>query len=199
MLYGGLSEVEARDVGVILLAAGQSTRFGPTNKLTASFRGRPLAEHAAETLSSIPLGARIAVCSEPLPINWQQLGFEELYVASGGEMSASIAAGVARLQDTGIESCLIALADMPFVPSSHFQALINQGPAPVVATSRAGKKIVPARFHREMWGALQGLRGDAGARALLQDAPAVALADSWLMDIDTEEDLARFTPPVADG
>ena len=175
-----------------MLAAGRSSRFASANKLVVPFRGRPVALHAAKALSSVDFGCRIVVCSRPLPVDWTGLGFEELPVAAGGTMSASIAAGVARLRTTDLGACLIALADMPFVPPSHFRALVAHETTAVLATSRDGRKMVPARFTRGLWDELEALSGDNGARELLQAAPAIEVPARWLADIDTREDLERL-------
>jgi len=113
-------------------------------------------------------------------------------------MSASIAAGLAQMRATGLKACLIALADMPFVPASHFEALIAHGAHPVLATGHDGQNTVPALFAREMWGELEDLSGDSGARRLLRGAPAMEAPSQWLADIDTPEELARFTQAAGD-
>ena len=45
---------------LVLLAAGQSRRFGG-DKLGAPLLGKPLALHAADALAAIPFATRIAV------------------------------------------------------------------------------------------------------------------------------------------
>ena len=190
--------MKAQEAGALLLAAGQSSRFGGADKLAAPLQGRPLVHHAAMALSGLDLGKRIVVSSRPLPVDWRALGFEELRLPGGDVMSASIAAGVAQMRATGLKACLIALADMPFVPASHFEAMIAHGAHPVLATGHGGKNMVPALFAREIWGELESLSGDSGARRLLKDAPAIEVPAQWLADIDTPEELARFTQPAGD-
>ncbi|MCF8709989.1 nucleotidyltransferase family protein [Rhizorhapis sp. SPR117] len=181
------------DVGIILLAAGRSSRFGRDDKLAAPLRGQPLAGHVAKALSSIGVGCRIAVCSQSLPVDWHALGFDEVRIPEGNVLSASIAAGITRLRGTDLKACLIALADMPFIPASHFEALIAKGANPVLATGQAGNRMVPALFSRQVWDDLSTLSGDIGARQLLKGAPCIEAPAQWLADIDTPDDLARFT------
>ena len=54
-----------RTVG-ILLAAGQSRRFGPTDKLMAPLHGRPLVTYAAATLRAVAPDVLIAVTSSEI-------------------------------------------------------------------------------------------------------------------------------------
>lgn len=181
-------------VAAILLAAGSSTRFGAANKLAAPLGGVPLALHAATTLASIPFARRIVVCADPLPVDWAPLGFEAVCATGERRLSASIAAGIAALRASDCTACLIALADMPFVPRVHFEALAVRD-EPVVATGAGGRGMVPALFGRESWDALASLSGDEGARTLLRGAPRVEAATDWLIDIDTAADLAAASAP----
>lgn len=181
-------------ITAILLAAGASTRFGAANKLAAPLGGVPMALHAASTLSAIPFARRIVVCADPLPLDWPSLGFEAVHIEGERRLSASIAAGIAALRVSDCTACLIALADMPFVPRAHFEALVARS-EPVVATGAGGRAMVPALFGRESWDALASLSGDEGARTLLRDAPRVEAAADWLIDIDTAADLAAASAP----
>src|SRR3546814_4255821 len=75
--------IEPEAVALILLAAGRSTRFGVADKLAAPLHGRPLVQHAANTLSPIPFGRHIAVCSSSLPVDFAALGFDVAWLRPG--------------------------------------------------------------------------------------------------------------------
>jgi CTP:molybdopterin cytidylyltransferase MocA len=77
---------------------------------------------------------------------------------------------------------------MPAVSAEHLRELMTADE--VTASSYAGRRGVPAYFPRSMFERLIELRGDAGAREMLKDAPAVQLAGGE-MDVDTAEDLAK--------
>jgi len=53
---------------------------------------------------------------------------------------------------------------------------------------------VPAILPRRLWHAARSLEGDVGARALLRNAPDIALVEmpEAELDVDTAEDLARL-------
>src|SRR3546814_9413935 len=140
--------------------------------------------HAANTLSPIPFGRHIAVCSSSLPVDFAALGFDVAWLRPGEPLSVSLAAGIARAEATACEACLIVLSDMPFVPRSHFEALLEQYSPPAIATGNAGRPMVPALFGRELWADISRLSGDQGARGLLADAAQLAAPAHWLVDIE---------------
>lgn len=171
---------------LILLAAGRGTRFGG-GKLHAPLAGKPLAQHVADRLGSLPFSRLIAVCSHETP---DLPGFERVMLPPAeGPLSRSIAAGMTALRDD--TSVLIALADMPLVPSAHFLALLAGFDGDVVASGVGALAMVPAVFGARHFAALQNLTGDRGAGALLRAVPRIALDPALALDVDTPEDLLR--------
>ncbi|MDT0508322.1 nucleotidyltransferase family protein [Novosphingobium sp. MMS21-SN21R] len=171
---------------LLLLAAGRGTRFGG-DKLAAPLDGRSLAQHAANNLAALPFTRRIAVCSVQTPA---LPGFERVLLdPSGAPLSRSISLGIAALK--GEQAVLIALADMPLVPPSHFAALIAHFRGDRTGTRVGNLIMVPAIFGAAHFQALTALSGDKGAGAMLRDAPAVELEPSLALDVDTPEDLHR--------
>ena len=173
----------------ILLAAGRASRFGAA-KLAADLGGQALASHAAKTLRQLPLAAHIAVTSPATP-DLTGLGFDCVTIdPPDAPLSRSLALGVARALAGGAQQVLIALADMPFVPLAHFEALLAASDGRGIATISAGQAMPPALFGPEVIAALQGVQGDHGARQLLSQLPGVVLAPELALDIDTAADLA---------
>lgn len=175
-----------RMTALVLLAAGRGTRFGG-GKLHAPLAGKPLARHVADRLGCLPFSRLIAVCADATP---DLPGFERVMLNPADEpLSRSIAAGIAALRDE--TSVLIALADMPLVPSAHFQALLAAFDGDVVASGVGALTMVPAVFGARHFAALQNLTGDRGAGALLRAAPRIALDPALALDVDTPVDLPR--------
>ncbi|MFN2100002.1 NTP transferase domain-containing protein [Altererythrobacter sp. MF3-039] len=192
--HAGKHKVIAADrVGLILLAAGRSERFGTSDKLAEQWRGKPLAQHAAQTLSALPFAAHLVVTSAG---NASLFAHPFAVIENHGPergQSHSIALGVGALKDRDIDACLIALADMPLVPSRHYSAMLNafdSGVGAVIATANQGRLQVPALFARQYFDALLNLAGDAGARALLQGSESIACDAALLADFDRPEDFA---------
>ncbi len=171
---------------LLLLAAGRGTRFGGS-KLAAQLEGKPLALHAADRLVAIPFTRRIAVCSALTP---DLPGFERILLnPADAQLSRSISLGIAAL--AGEAAVLIALADMPLVPASHFVALLARFDGDRIGTRIGELTMVPAIFGAAYFEALTALTGDKGAGALLRHAPAEQLEPLRALDVDTTEDLQR--------
>lgn len=174
------------DIVVVLLAAGRGSRFGG-GKLAATLAGRPLARHLGDRLAALPFKRKLIICSEATP---EVEGFERIALEPpGAPLSRSLATGIGEIPD--VYAALIALADMPLVPSSHFENLIQAFDGDRIGTSVADRTMVPAIFGARHFPALRSLQGDRGAAALLRNGPAIPLDQHLALDIDTPEDLAR--------
>lgn len=177
-------------IAVVLLAAGSGSRFGAP-KLAAELGDKPLALHAATTLAKLPLALRIAVVGPDTP-SLTAHGFDCLRLdPPGAPLSRSLRLGLEHATAMGAKQVLIALADMPFVPLDHFQALLKTFDGKGVATRANGNAMPPAIFGTDLLGALGNLVGDHGARALLKSLRTIELAADLALDVDTPADLER--------
>ena len=182
-----------KTVGV-LLAAGPSRRFGPADKLLASYRGRPLVAHAADALRAAGFDALIAVAASPEVAAALD---DFLVVPPGSEIASqaqSLRAGVARAQELAADRAVIALGDMPGITPGLLRSVAQRctGDIPS-ATSDGTYAGPPACFPARLFDALLALEGDHGARALLEDLPEAArvrVDAARLRDVDTPRDLA---------
>ena len=181
-----------------LLAAGSSRRFGEQDKLGTDLRGKMLGLHAAEMLSSLSTRQRIVVASDrdhPCTQGWRALGFEIIVNNRADEgQSTSVQLAAKRALHMGASGLCICLADMPFVTAAHIQNLLDafDGKAQTVASSDNGIPMPPALFPASELGRLEALRGDQGARKLLDDAKLIHVNEPILTDIDTIEQLQRL-------
>lgn len=182
-------------LGVAILAAGSSQRFGEADKLAAPFAGKMLAEHAAD---AIPVEAFecawviTAATGHPCEAAWRARGFVPLINPQAREgMGTSVALAARAAIEARLDALLIALADMPFVESSHFSALIqNCNEAEKIAISAIGDgRMPPAIFGKAHFPELAKASADQGARTLLGQGKVVECPASWLRDIDTLSDL----------
>jgi molybdenum cofactor cytidylyltransferase len=183
--------IAVESVAVVLLAAGLSTRFGPSDKLAAPLDGLPLGLHAAQTLGQLPFLAKIAV-TRPAGPDFAAYGFETILNHDPGSgQSGSIRLGVARARLARPEAVLIALADMPFITTAHVTALLARFEAEhrAVGSTHGTVPTPPAVFGAAHFDALEALTGDAGARSLLRSATLILAPPGELADIDTPTDL----------
>jgi molybdenum cofactor cytidylyltransferase len=180
----------ARRVVALVLAAGNSTRFGG-DKLLEPVEGWPLGEHIAATLVDLSLDGYLAVC--PATDNVRR----HVYLSHGFEivenphpeqgMGESLALGAQRAIDLDADALLVCLADMPNVTDEHLTALLAIN-APVVATEAEGVRSPPVVFARELLPELTKLTGDQGARHLLKSAATVHAEPHLVRDFDTPDD-----------
>ena len=97
-------------------------------------------------------------------------------------------------------AAVVLLGDQPLVGSRTIAALLRawrrEGSRPAVAVAKSRKEWTPpVMLARELWDELYALKGDAGARQildghpeLLDTVPAPGRAD----DVDTPEDYAKI-------
>ncbi|AMP16904.1 nucleotidyltransferase family protein [Collimonas pratensis] len=184
----------------LLLAAGRGRRFDPAgiqNKLLQSLptaAGRTVLASAAAALA-----AALPVCIVLRPDVPEQVAQIAEYpwvqcVNADDGMAASLAYGVQQTREAA--GWVIALADMPYVESATIQALaaaLRQG-ADIAVPTFQGRRGNPVGFSRLHLPRLLALRGDQGARSLLQSFPLVevALDDPGIhQDIDTVADIRQ--------
>ncbi len=191
--------VPASPDGVVglLLAAGRSTRFG-SNKLCHLLPdGSPVGVRSALNLRA-GAGAVLAVVrpdDHALQAALAAAGIDWLPCADAGAgMAASIACGVGAT--AGARGWLIALADMPYVRPATIAAVAQAivAGAPLAAPFHAGRRGHPVGFGAAFGAQLCALRGDEGARQLIQrHAAALRRIDGddagVLADIDVPADV----------
>ncbi len=181
----------------IVLAAGASTRFGSAKQLVR-IAGRPLlhttVSRAVEITGSatmVVLGARAAELAPLLTHTPASIVINQQWREGIG---SSIRCAVARLPAacTGV---LLVLADQAAVTAEDLRRLVGawrRQPDYVATALYAGTVGVPAIFPRSRFTELAELRGDIGARRLLQRNPDRLIRvpmESAALDIDTPEDL----------
>jgi molybdenum cofactor cytidylyltransferase len=161
-------------VVAIVLAAGSSSRLGRP-KQEVFLHGETLLEHAERI-------AR-AVADEVIVVT------DRLNPDAKEGVASSIRTGVRLAGDDA--RILITLCDQPLVTVAHLHALLTVD-APIVATGYAGIAGAPAVFAPELVPHLLSLRGDHGARVVIESRRDIAVIipfENAAVDIDREDDL----------
>lgn len=193
-------------LAAILLAAGQSQRFG-SNKLafplTINGETKPLLLHTLANWLAVfdkvqvllpAADQSLLLLIEDLPPE-QRRKIKVVAVDHAGRgMSQSLKAGINASDNAG--GWLIGLADMPWVTPvllTKLQASMLAG-ANIAAPFYQGRRGQPVAFAAEYKTTLLAISGDQGARQLLQQNAAQIVAvdcidDGILRDIDTPADL----------
>lgn len=192
-----------RPVGLVILAAGGSSRLGRPKQLV-EYRGRSLLRHVAE--------AGVASACRPIVVvlgaHAAQLGPElrglPVQVAENPDwargMATSLRRGLETLEaiDGGIGAAVILLCDQPRVSARTIDALVEAWRTAgkrIIASEYAGVAGVPALFDRSLFPALQALEGEAGARRIIaaqtDEVHRVPFPEGAL-DIDTPQDCEQL-------
>jgi len=182
----------------ILLAAGQSQRFGSNKLLHPLTDNTPMLLVAAQKLASV-LPDSIAVINQKLVSYAAQLEQLGMRVVVNGQanrgMGCSIACGIRASQDAS--GWLIALADMPYIKIETFTLLANKlnNGADIVAPVIDQQRGHPVGFNQCYKDELIALNDDVGARQIianhLNQLELVSTNDAGVrMDVDQTSDIA---------
>jgi molybdenum cofactor cytidylyltransferase len=184
-------------VGAVILAAGESRRFGNAKQL-AVLGDRTLLEHVLERARLAGLTPIVAVVpdwmSRPATTADPALRWVGNPYPERG-MGHSLRLGFEALPpEPG--AAVILLGDQPTVAVDHLKALVAaRGKRPIVATRAEGHTGPPILVERSHFGIVDHPRGDIGLRELLQMHPELVLAIEIAAhppDVDTPADLERL-------
>lgn len=191
------------DVGIVVLAAGASRRFGRPKQM-AVHEGRPLIVHAVETALgtgcekvAVVFGSRFeeilpAVSDLPVLVCRNRAWREGM----GSSIRAGLEGLLAAAPET--EAVILTLCDQPLVRSRHLRELAEtraRTGRDLVVSAYRDTHGVPALFTKSFYPELRALGGDEGARRIirrhLDEAAKVPLPEAGA-DIDTPADLERL-------
>ena len=186
-------------IGVVILAAGASTRLGEPKQLL-EFDHKNLLQGTIDAAVNsnannivVVLGANAAEISTDIDkskinviINsdWQE------------GMASSIRAGLNELLFIApeTEAIIIAVCDQPYISSQLLNDLISrhvETEKPIVASDYGEAIGPPTLFQKSLFHELMHLTGDTGARKIIQhhkDDVSTILFTKGNIDIDTRED-----------
>jgi len=182
-------------IGGLVLAAGESKRFGGRKQL-AILDGRPLLEHVLTAMEgagldrvAVVLGSHAAEVVDGVPLH----GAEVVMCQDWAEgLGASLRAGVDALD--GCDAVAVALGDQPRISAAAIARVVSQRGADELAVraTYGGVPGHPVLLERTLLSRVGELRGDAGASQLMHGVPIREVACDGLgspEDVDTAEEL----------
>ncbi|MEX2497084.1 MAG: nucleotidyltransferase family protein [Woeseia sp.] len=189
-----------RQLFAIVLAAGAARRFGSAKQLQ-EYRGTPLVTRAVRLAESVCGRKTVLIAGN----EWRDVvgacaPLQGYFVHNSSYregLSTSIARGVSSVGDSA-DAVLLLLADQPLISRAHLENLISQweeSPGRIAATAFADTAGPPVIFPRRYFGELCELKGDSGARTVLEKAGErvrTVECRAASVDVDTPADLDRL-------
>ena len=195
--------IKNKKIGVVILAAGSSSRLGYAKQLV-EFKGKSLLQHIIDASAQLEFDAKILVLGarkEKIEKEIELKGFE-IIVNEKWElgMSTSLIAGLKRALEieNDLQQLLILLSDQLFVNQDKIEELIDEhlkGNSPATFSEYAGNVGVPAIFSSEVFQYLKELKGDHGAKKLIHENKfyyRTLKFEEANFDVDTAEDVERL-------
>jgi molybdenum cofactor cytidylyltransferase len=192
--------------GIVILAAGNSSRLGQPKQLLP-YRGKTLLNHTAtEALNAalhpvvVVTGAFHAEISDGL----HNQPLETIFNPAWEEgMASGIVAGLTKILSVNpdVNAVIIAVCDQPFISTALLLQLISTHDSSgkgIIASAYADSVGTPVLFSHPYFAKLLRLSGTEGAKKLLKQYPTdLATIDfpNGHIDIDTAKDVAYLISP----
>lgn len=169
-------------------------------KQLLTYQGKSLLEHTIDTASETDANPVIVVLGANAGLIEKEIDEKKIHIVENKEwkegMASSVRCGIATLLQIApaADATIIMVCDQPFVSSSLLHELITEqkNTGQPIVTSQYKEAIgPPALFHKSVFYELMKLKGDAGARKIIEqrsnDVVTVFFRKGDI-DIDTEAD-----------
>lgn len=191
------------EFGILLLAAGASTRMGRSKQLLP-VKGEPLLQrsvnaalHSGAQKIVVVLGANEKAHRELIgDLNVEIVSNERWATGMGSSIKTGLNALLQR--HPSLQGIVILVCDQPLLGSDHIRRLVArhlETSQPIVASEYASTSGVPVFFHKTYFAPLMDLKDEQGAKKLIQENPgdtALLPFPQGEIDLDTPEDYERF-------
>ena len=179
-------------IGCVVLASGESVRFG-SNKLLADFCGKPVLAHLFGALPPT-LSTVVVTRSDAVQALAAEYGFHCL-LHREPEVRDTIRLGLLELHET--QGCLFCVGDQPLLTRETLEKMIlvyETHPKSIVRAAFGTRQGNPVLFAPSLYPELLSLaQGEAGVTVIRRHADSVrtveAAFEQELTDVDTPETL----------
>ncbi|AKI96692.1 nucleotidyltransferase family protein [Kosmotoga pacifica] len=185
------------NIGIVVLSAGESSRFG-SEKLLFSIKGKPLIAYVLDEFRDSKFEPRFFVVKPGFPLdkidsyNYVVLINDDF--KSG--LSASLRLAIKEAVKEGLDGVFILLGDMPFLKKADLETLsrsISQKRDCIITFRYRKKKGFPTYIPAKYFNDVLSLTGDRGVGQLIESGTACTyfLDGEWRhsFDIDSSEDV----------
>ncbi|WP_462252387.1 nucleotidyltransferase family protein [Ekhidna sp.] len=190
------------NIGLVLLAAGESKRLGQPKQLV-KYQGISLLQRAIDTAEEVNLQSRVLIVGGYSDEVLSETNCKSFHVEKNEAWRDGMAGSlVLGLQTTiklnpQIDGVLVMVSDQPFINTELLNRLIDQyaEKSDIVASEYEGIAGVPVLLGEEYFDEIKELDGDYGARKIVKkhsEKVKTIKFDQGNFDIDTPQDLERL-------
>ena len=188
----------------IILAAGNSKRFGKDNKLFTEFNSTLLITHVVSEICKSKLRNIIVISGKDhVKINKQLKKFRVKVIKNlnyNEGINSSISLGIKKLPRNSL-STMICLADMPLLKSEDYNSMVQfeekfRNKSKIIVPHNKTIRGNPVIFGKDYFKILANLEGDNGGKKILEKNEDVIYYDTssegFYFDVDTQKDLVKL-------
>lgn len=187
-------------IGVIILAAGSSSRLGYPKQLV-KFKGKFLLQHSIDLAEAIGFNTKILVLGSKAEKIRKEIDPKKFKVVINEHweegMGTSISKGISEAveKEKQLEHILIMLSDQPLISKDKIEELIKvqlNSHKQATFSEYTGDIGVPAIFSHELFSELIKLNGVQGAKKLLYNKDIrfqTIRIENGKFDVDTKTDV----------
>ena len=186
---------KSKDLAILILAAGTSSRLGTITKQLLKYKGESFLKIAVKKALNISdnifvvLGHKKDECEKELEDFNINILYNENYKKGIG---STISFGIEHTKD--YENTMIILCDQPFITKEHLISLKNHIDNKTIIASQYEQNndsTVPAIFPKKYYEKLLKLTEDKGAKSIIKKEKIISikLQKEQSIDIDTSDDI----------
>jgi molybdenum cofactor cytidylyltransferase len=191
------------EIGIVILAAGASSRLGEAKQLLR-FNGETLLRRSAKIALASNCRPVVVVLGARADIFRKELDGLDVEIAENVEwekgMSGSINVGLQKMLKVNaqINGALLLVCDQPFLTVQIINRIIEkyvESKTLIVACQYAETFGVPALFDKSLFPQLKNLKAKGGAKKLieqLRDQTTVVSFPDGVFDVDTPDDFLKL-------
>lgn len=185
----------SKDLAVVILAAGISSRLGNITKQLLVYKNETLLKIAVKKALEISKDVFVVLGHEKEKCEKELEDFDVNIIYNSNYkkgMGSTLSLGIKHTKE--FNYTMVMLCDQPFIPISHFQVLKEniQNENIIASLYEKNKSAkVPAIFPKKYYDELLKLDADFGAKEILQKESCIniQLKKDFCIDIDTLEDM----------
>jgi molybdenum cofactor cytidylyltransferase len=191
--------------GIIILAAGSSSRMGEPKQLMM-YKNKTFLQHIIGEAKNANLDPVICVTGYQSGLITKSISGTDVSIVYNEHwpqgMGSGISAGIEQLLLSDVDSVILAVSDQPFVGSDLFRTMVewkDKSGKGIVACTYAGTLGTPVLFTKDYFRRLQSLNGNQGAKNIVKlNLPDVCPVEfeKGSIDIDTIEDYEKLISEI---